>query len=104
MNFWKFRTRRKHAYRSHCKDKHCSDCRNRQICTLRDVPAGNPVVIKGYLDQMPAHRRTQLMAYGLHPGQLVKICQQYPVTIIQIDFTELALEWDLAEAVQVDIA
>lgn len=44
------------------------------------------------------------MAYGLHPGQLVKICQQYPVTIIQIDFTELALEWDLAEAVQVDIA
>jgi len=63
---------------------------------------GKPVVISGFMDHMPEHRRIQLMAYGLHPGQHVKICQQYPVTIIQIAFTELALEWDLADAVQID--
>ena len=43
-----------------------------------------------------------LQAYGLAPGSLVKIVRHKPVTIIQIDNTELALERDLAIQVKVE--
>ena len=81
--------------------RRCQECESRRRCSLREVAPGQRAVVQGFLDSMPANRRTQLLAYGLLPGQEVGVRQQYPVTVIQIDCTELALEWDLAEAVQV---
>jgi Fe2+ transport system protein FeoA len=43
-----------------------------------------------------------LQAYGLAPGSLVKVVRHKPVTIIQVDNTELALEHDLAIQVKVE--
>jgi len=97
------RGRRRAAWQSQDCDENCRECAHRRACTLREVPAGSPAVIRGYLAEMPETRRTQLMAYGLLPGQKVRVCQQLPVTVIQIAFTELALEGELAEAVQVEV-
>lgn len=36
------------------------------------------------------------------PGYLVKVIQQTPVTVVQIEHTELALERALAGAIQVE--
>lgn len=94
--------RRAHRHEQPC-DENCRDCQHYRSCTLREVPVGCPAVIRGYLGHMPENRRTQLMAYGLLPGQHVRVCQQLPVTIIQIAYTELALEGELADAVQVEL-
>jgi Fe2+ transport system protein FeoA len=81
----------------------CQECDHREHCSLREVPAGQPAVVQGFSAAMPANRRTQLQAYGLLPGQRICVRQHYPVTVIQIDYTELALEDDLAAAVEVEI-
>lgn len=108
--FWK--RRRKHLRRqgqqTPCQHPHgpgqgCRECGQRACCSLREVPPGQPAVVHGFSAAMPANRRTQLLAYGLLPGQQVSVRQQYPVTVVQIDFTELALEPDLAEAVEVEL-
>ncbi|MFN2195934.1 MAG: FeoA family protein [Anaerolineales bacterium] len=97
------RGRRRAAWQSQDCEENCRECAHRRACTLREVPAGSAAVIRGYLAKMPETRRTQLMAYGLLPGRQVRVCQQLPVTVIQIAFTELALEGELAEAVQVEV-
>jgi Fe2+ transport system protein FeoA len=43
-----------------------------------------------------------LQAYGLAPGHCVRILQHSPVTIVQIEHTELALEGGLARQVEVE--
>jgi Fe2+ transport system protein FeoA len=78
------------------------ECGRRGACTLRDAPLDCPVVVKHYLTHMPANRRTQLMAYGLLPGEKICVLQHYPVTVIQIAHTELALDAELAGAVEVE--
>jgi Fe2+ transport system protein FeoA len=42
-----------------------------------------------------------LQAYGLIPGDWVYVVQQKPVTVVQIEHLELALEGDLARQVEV---
>jgi Fe2+ transport system protein FeoA len=51
---------------------------------------------------MPRERRAHLQAYGLVPGHCVRILQHSPVTIVQIEHMELALEGGLARQVQVE--
>ena len=68
---------------------------------LADVPPQSTVRLAGYLPGMPPERRAQLQAYGLLPGQSLRVLQHKPVTIIQVDLTELALETELARAVMV---
>lgn len=70
--------------------------------SLAEVRAGTLARISR-LDNLPADWQERLLKYGLAPGRQVIVLQQRPVTILQIDHTELALECDLARAIQVEI-
>lgn len=48
-------------------------------------------------------RPLRLQAYGLAPGRTVRVLQQVPVTVVQAEHTELALEDQLAAQVRVEI-
>lgn len=78
-------------------------CVHHHICSLEQVPSGCPAIIHGFLDGISASRQTQLRAYGLMPGQSVTVLQHNPVTVIRVFFTELALEQELAQQIQVKI-
>jgi Fe2+ transport system protein FeoA len=71
-----------------------------EVPTLADVPPGCRASVIGFA---PAggQRCEQLQAYGLSPGHRVRVLQQTPVTVVQVDHTELALETDVARAVWV---
>ena len=68
---------------------------------LSEVPPGRRTRVVDFLPGLPADRRAQLQAYGLAPGYYIQVVQHSPVTIIQVDHTELALETSLARQVQV---
>jgi Fe2+ transport system protein FeoA len=57
--------------------------------------------VKGFLPGLTAERRAHLQAYGLSPGYWVEVIQHYPVTVVRVEHTELALEAGLACQVQV---
>jgi hypothetical protein len=69
--------------------------------TLVDVPPGWQAKVSGFSEGIPAARRVQLQAYGLRPDYWVRVLQHSPVTVIQVEHIELALEADLADGVQV---
>jgi Fe2+ transport system protein FeoA len=54
------------------------------------------------LEALPADQRERLQAYGLVPGQWVRVVQHAPVTVVQVEQTELALEAQIARGVQVE--
>jgi Fe2+ transport system protein FeoA len=70
--------------------------------SLTDVSPGSQAHIMGFDPRMPINQRIRLQAYGLTPGQTVRVHQHTPVTILQIEHLELALEYELAQAVLVD--
>jgi Fe2+ transport system protein FeoA len=70
--------------------------------TLADVPPGHQARIIDFSNTIPANRKEHLQAYGLVPGYQVKVIQQAPVTVVQIEHTELALERALAHAIRVE--
>jgi Fe2+ transport system protein FeoA len=57
--------------------------------------------VTGFLEGFPAERRASLQAYGLSRDDWVTVLQNSPVTVVQLDNTELALENELAERIQV---
>jgi len=69
--------------------------------TLADIPRGMRVRILS-MDNLPVERRDHLLTFGLTPGQWVEIKQHRPAIIAQIDFTELALEPDVARKILVE--
>ncbi|MDH3672822.1 MAG: ferrous iron transport protein A [Gammaproteobacteria bacterium] len=69
--------------------------------TLAEARRGTRVCIAGIGDAVPAARREHLQAYGLAAGQRVRVVQQSPVTVVQIEHTELALDAELACAIDV---
>lgn len=69
--------------------------------TLADIPAGQPAMIVSFLAGLPDERQAHLHAYGLAPGSRVQVKQHQPVTVIQVDHIELALETSLALKVSV---
>lgn len=71
--------------------------------TLADVPPGLQAIVLGFSGDFPAERRTFLQAYGLVPDYKVRVLQHSPVTVIQVDYTELALERELARGIKVKI-
>jgi Fe2+ transport system protein FeoA len=71
--------------------------------TLADVPPGARAIVSGFSDEFPAERRAILQAYGLNPEYEVRVVQHSPVTVIQVENTELALEEELALGIQVKL-
>ena len=67
----------------------------RSPMTLADIPPGMLVRILN-MDKLPVKKRDHLLAFGLTPGRWVVIKQHRPAVVAQVDFTELALEPDVA--------
>ena len=68
--------------------------------TLADVQPGREVQITGYGD-LNGSQRQHLQGYGLLPGRRVHVLSQHPVTIVQVEQTELAFERNVAARVLV---
>jgi Fe2+ transport system protein FeoA len=69
--------------------------------TLADVPPGQSARVLGFTPGLAPERWMHLQAYGLTPGCMVRVTQHSPVTIVQVEHIELALEGDLARYVRV---
>lgn len=98
-----FRRRKRRGQTPGCQKRHCrevhSDC---LVCPLSDIPVGRGARVYGFDEHLPAYRSAQLQAYGLAPGYQVRVLQHSPVTVIQVEHVELALEGDLARMVMVE--
>ena len=70
--------------------------------SLLDVRPGHTTTITGFAGQTPPETRERLLAYGLLPGQTLRVLAQKPLTVLQIEHTELALERELAHCVAID--
>ncbi|MES1246291.1 MAG: ferrous iron transport protein A [Actinomycetota bacterium] len=68
--------------------------------SLADARPGSHVRIEG-MDELPARRRDQLLAYGVAPGRYVDVVQSTPVTVVRVEALELALERSLSGAIDV---
>lgn len=66
---------------------------------LTDLSAGSEARILGFAPGISIDRKAQLQAYGVVPGNSLWVRQHKPVTVIQIDHTELAFETDLADSI-----
>lgn len=69
--------------------------------TLKDAPVGTMVRILNFEPGLTAGQRSHLLAYGLLPGSYVRVLQQKPVTVVQVEHLELALEHNLAAEIVV---
>jgi len=74
--------------------------RGSHLHTLADVQPGREVQVTGY-GELNSSQRQHLQAYGLLPGRQVKVLSQHPVTIVQVEQTELAFERGVAARVLV---
>jgi Fe2+ transport system protein FeoA len=70
-------------------------------CALADVPLDRRARVVD-VSALPAAQREQLQGYGLLPGRVLRVMQRTPVTVVQIEHTELAIEIEVARAVRVD--
>lgn len=76
--------------------------REEEGLTLADVPVGGQARVRGFRKGLSCERCAHLQAYGLVPGHRVRILQHSPVTIVQVEHMELALENGLARQVTVE--
>jgi Fe2+ transport system protein FeoA len=58
--------------------------------------------VRGFCPGLSAERQTYLQAYGVMPGYRLRVLQQRPVTVVQVENMELAMEANLARQVEVD--
>lgn len=69
---------------------------------LAFIPAGHAVRLVALGGEIDATQREQLTAYGLSPGQTLRVLQQRPMTVILADEIELALEHSVARHLWVE--
>lgn len=69
---------------------------------LTELPPGTHARMVSFAPGIPGDRKAQLQAYGVIPGNSLWIRQQKPVTVIQVDHTELAFESELAESIYLE--
>lgn len=74
----------------------------RQCCSLAELKPGQPARVTGFSARLDPDRKVHLQAYGVVPGRLVKVSQHSPVTVMQVEHTELALERDMARQIEVE--
>jgi Fe2+ transport system protein FeoA len=48
-------------------------------------------------------QREQLAAYGLAPGRRLRVLQHRPLTVVQVEHTELALEAAVAREIWIEV-
>jgi Fe2+ transport system protein FeoA len=59
------------------------------------------VQIAGFSGDLSLHQQEHLQAYGLVMGRRVRVLQHSPVTVVQVEHMEVAMEKELARKVQV---
>ncbi|MCS7061195.1 MAG: FeoA family protein [Anaerolineae bacterium] len=69
--------------------------------TLLEVRAGETVRIRRFSSAPPAWQE-RLLAHGIAPGCVVRVMQHQPITVIQVDHTELGFEHDVARVIEVE--
>lgn len=69
---------------------------------LAFIPPGSEVCLVAMGDEIDAHQREQLTAYGLAAGRPLRVLQQRPMTVILADEVELALEHGVARYIWVE--
>jgi Fe2+ transport system protein FeoA len=69
--------------------------------TLADVIPGEGARLIGFAPEFPPERWAHLQAYGLVPGRFVRVLQHNPVTVVQVEHCEIALEGELASQIRV---
>lgn len=69
--------------------------------TLADLTPGRSAQVIGFSPSIPTGQQAHLQAYGIIPGRLVQVVQHEPVTVVQVEHLELALESDLAREIYV---
>jgi Fe2+ transport system protein FeoA len=69
--------------------------------TLAQAKPGQLVRVKSFLPGISNARTWHLQSYGVVPGCWLRVIQQSPVTIVQVDHLELAIERGLAAFIQV---
>ncbi len=70
--------------------------------SLDQVKPGRQVKVKGFSSGLSSDRTWHLQSYGVVAGCWLRVIQQSPVTIVQVEHLELALERGLAAMIQVD--
>ena len=85
------------CFRLHLRRRHGwgRTLREGHFC-LKDVRPGQFARVAGFSSTLSPERRTQLRAYGLVPGRRIRVLQHNPVSVIQVEHTEIALEQELA--------
>lgn len=71
--------------------------------SLDRVPPGCKAVLQD-LSRLRPDQQAHLRAYGMAPGRELRVLQHAPETVIQIEFTELAFEKEIARKVLVIIS
>ena len=69
---------------------------------LAFIAPGNEVRLAALGDEIDAHQREQLTAYGLAENRPLRVLQQRPMTVILADEVELALEHSVARHIWVE--
>jgi Fe2+ transport system protein FeoA len=69
--------------------------------TILQLAPGQSAQVVGFSPGLSPDRRALLRAYGLVPGYLIRVVQHTPVSVIQIEHAEIALENELAGEVYV---
>ena len=70
---------------------------------LGEIKPGEQAKVLGFNNAIPMDKRSHRQSYGLIPGKMVRVIQHSPVTIIQVEHTELAIEREMAKEIQVDV-
>jgi len=91
-----FHRRFRRRWRRFAKKCAVEEHRGEPARTLRDAPVGALVRILYLTPGLTAGQTSHLLAYGLLPGSCVRVLQQKPVTVVQVEHLELALEHNLA--------
>jgi Fe2+ transport system protein FeoA len=86
---WRFGHRNHHHQRDLAGGSHLPE-------TLADVHPGEGARLSGFTAEFPAERCAHLQAYGLVPGRFVRVLQHNPVTVVQVEHCEIAIERELA--------
>lgn len=77
-----------------------SHVRRPHVHTVADTPRDSIVELTGF-SGMASGNVALLRSYGLDIGRTVRVVQHRPMTIVEIDHTEIALERDLASLITV---
>jgi len=74
----------------------------RNTHNLAAVCPGEKAKVTGFSKSITPERRMQLQAYGINPGTWVTVSMHSPVTVLQIEHLEIALETEMARGIEVE--